>query len=219
MLTICGCSRSDKASQEGAPSNVSLLSATQSGRGGSIPPTIVHRQWNADDNAPSAIGELPNQLDVRVYAEQEVVAVSRTREPFLAKPGSRTVCLLAFTCIKPECVSQGSRGRPLLFTNPPEEFIIGERGQVMRPSFENIVESIDLVWGRPLCPVCGSNHRVREYVLPEVRQRLHELEAELAAARSARKANRDMPDDVRTPAEILAEINALPQLFLKREIP
>lgn len=190
---------------------------------GTVKPTIRSRNSDASQSANAVNNVAPNDFNVRTYDETEVVTVGKTREPFVDRPDSRTACLLAYTCNKSSCYSQGSEHRPLLFTRPSGEFIIGEHGRVMRPKWTDIKESINLVWGPPLCPVCGKNDRVKPYVLPEIRQRQNELKRELvasrAALRKARKAKRDLPDDIRPPVEIFAEINALPQLYLKRELP
>lgn len=188
-----------------------------------VPPTILTRQWHADGD-PTAVANLPNDFGVRVYGDDEVLCITKTRSPFVKNVETRSVCMLAFTCTKPGCTGHGTPGRPVLFTRDPGEYYVGANGRVMQPTLGDIVATeTKIVWGPPNCPICGNNLNSQPYVLPEVQPRLARLEDELKRSReqlkAARAAGRELSPGVRPPTVIFDEISALPQLYLVRQTP
>ena len=69
-----------------------------------------------------------------------------------------------------------------------------------------------------VCPQCGEKKRIRPYDPPQVAERRQLLLDQLAAARAARRAARrsgqPLPVGVRSPNDIMRDLDALPQLFL-----
>lgn len=187
-----------------------------------VPPTIITRQWHADSEATTG-SDVPNDFGIRVYGEDEILCVAKTRSPFVKNAENREVCMMAFTCSKPGCASQGKAGRPVLFTRDPQEYYVGS-GRVMQPSLADLeAAETKIVWGPPNCPVCGSNQNTKPYVLPEVQPRLARLEDELRWSReqlkAARAAGHDLSPGARPPTVIFDEISRLPQLYLVRQTP
>jgi len=186
-----------------------------------VPPQIRARVLSSDG---SKVTEemIPNDLHVRVFNEDETVAVGASRLPIVVDPQKKIISLLAHTCTKPGCAAHGKRGRPLLFTQPYDVHQISPSGKITQQMEFGVESEQKRVWGPPLCPICGSNSEVIVYVLPEVAPRLARLKDELKSSREALAAAQGsaaaLPPGVRTPAEIFSEIQSLPQLYIQKEL-
>jgi len=110
-----------------------------------------------------------------------------------------------------KCDAQGKDGRPFLLVHKLDASV-GAEGRVVLSQAAGLN-----ILAPPTCPACNSNKWTGAYEPPEIAERRVLLEAELAASRAARRkakhAATAMPDDHRTPAEIMYEISKLPKLY------
>ena len=119
----------------------------------------------------------------------------------------------AMTCINPECPAKGKgdNGAPYLFVREFKDVQQGPDGQIIWPANPEITAD-------PVCPACQQNGTIRPYVLPSTARRMDELKAELAAARQAytvaRQQGLEKAPGVRTPREVMMEMESLKQLYL-----
>ena len=132
-----------------------------------------------------------------------------------AVPDSATgkIAWRASTCWNPQCLGKGKGGGPLLFTRTYDNAWVDTDGKL---KWKTIAD--DQVIPATVCPLCGLVEFVRPYDLPEVELRRQELTDELVNSRRIRAereaAGQLVPAGVRTPTEIMRELNELPKLFL-----
>jgi hypothetical protein len=119
----------------------------------------------------------------------------------------------AMTCWNPDCIGQGKGGGPLLFVRKWDGAQIGPDGKIHWR-----ILSGEALPEPTTCPRCGGRDFVRPYDSPEVEQRRQQLEEELKSARQARDEAEDAglraPAELRTPTEIMQELDELPKEFL-----
>jgi hypothetical protein len=119
----------------------------------------------------------------------------------------------ALTCINPACPAQGKgdNGEPFLFVREFKDVMQGPDGQVIWPANPEITAD-------PVCPACQQNGTIRPFVLPSTARRMEQLKAELDSARTAHAAARqqglERAAGVRTPREVMLEMESLKQLYL-----
>lgn len=122
----------------------------------------------------------------------------------------------ALTCWNPQCTGQGRGGGPLLFTREFSYVTAGPDGKLAIGNAD-MAEMMKPVY----CPACRSDKYIRPYELPESMVKERELKVQLdrsyAAYASAAKQGRPMPTDVRSPEEIIKDLNSLPKLYLVSE--
>ena len=141
-----------------------------------------------------------------VYSSPTAVADAKTGR----------VAWRAMTCCNPKCTAVGRGGGPFLFTLEYSWITVGPDGkiQVGPPNIEEM--------NRPVyCPACKSGEYIRFYDIPEtaVRERAlkDELKQSYRAYAAAAKEKRAKPSDIRSPDEIIKEIEALPKVYLVSE--
>lgn len=141
-----------------------------------------------------------------VYSSPTAVADAKTGR----------VAWRAMTCCNPKCTAVGRGGGPYLFTLEYSWITVGSDGkiQVGPPNIEEM--------SRPVyCPACKSGEYIRFYDMPETAVRERALKDELKSAYSAyaaaSKEKRAKPSDIRSPDEIIKEIEALPKVYLVSE--
>jgi len=122
----------------------------------------------------------------------------------------------AYTCMNAKCNAQGNDGRPFLFPRKLDDVRVDAEGRVVLGAAAG-----QQLLAPPTCPACNSNKWTGAYEPPEIAERRVLLEAELAAARAARRkakhAGTAMPDDHRTPMVIMTDLATLPKLYLLAE--
>jgi hypothetical protein len=144
--------------------------------------------------------------------EQEPVQKTPSQQA-VVDPTTNQIAWRAFTCWNPECLGKGKGGGPVAFAMKWEHASIGPGGKVVwrTLSEKELPPAIT-------CPVCGLADFIQYYDEPEAELRREQLTAELARSRQIRAeaetAGRLVPAGVRTPTEIMRELNELPKLFL-----
>lgn len=120
----------------------------------------------------------------------------------------------ALTCANRNCPGVRESGdRPFLFVGRYKNVRQGPDGEPIWPKPDSAVPTP--------CPACGLEDTVFPYVPLETQRRMEQLRAELTASRQARdearKARIPPPPTIRTPAEIMDEMQNLPLVFIIQE--
>lgn len=134
----------------------------------------------------------------------------------VADPKTHRVAWRALTCCNPQCTALGREGGPFLFSIEYSWITVGPDGKI------NVGAPNAAEMNRPVyCPVCKSNGYIRFYDTPEtaVREKAlrDELKSSYSAYAEASQAGRPMPADVRTPDQVVKEIESLPKVYLVSE--
>lgn len=164
----------------------------------------------------------PNDLQIRVVSQDEVVAVPTSGYVAFARPDTREVAYLAFTCGNASCQAQAKAGRPFLFPQPYKNVKLNAAGEIDWAPLSVFEGPGPASEGMPACPLCQSNNHVKVFVLPEIEPRLARLNSELQESRKVlrevRRTNAPFPKGMRPPVAIMQEIGSLPQLFITRPV-
>lgn len=125
-------------------------------------------------------------------------------------PGSGKLAWRAMVCTAPDCPSRKSG-------KPPERFAMRYANLYPLPNGE-IPNLIADGAGPQACPFCGRSQTITEYLAPEDESRKKRLLDEMQQAYTLRAAARakgsTKAENVRTPQEIMDEINAIPRHYL-----
>ena len=118
----------------------------------------------------------------------------------------------AYTCAHVNCPGHAQGRGPHCFVHPVPADHVNEQGYaVLRHDVKRAALDVS-------CPECGRFDGIVYYHLPEVAKKRAELDDELAAAIAAiRDAGGQLPDGVRSPAEIMRERAKQPRLYLVPE--
>lgn len=129
---------------------------------------------------------------------------------FFVDPGSGKLAWKAMVCTAPDCPGR----KP---GKAPEPFAIRHAYLYPLPNGET-PNLFDDGKGPQACPDCGRSQTITEYLPPEDESRKTRLAAELQQAytlrSAARAAGRQSADGVRTPQEVMDEINSISRHFL-----
>ena len=129
---------------------------------------------------------------------------------FFVDPGSGKLAWKAMVCTALDCPGR----KP---GKDPEPFAIRHAYLFPQPNGET-PNLFDDGKGPQACPHCGRSQTIKEYLSPEDESRKARLAAELQQAytlrSAARAAGRQAADGVRTPQEVMDEINSIPRHYL-----
>jgi len=161
--------------------------------------------------------KLRKEHGVEGFVQHESPPVAVYSSPTAAADAkSGRVAWRAMTCCNPKCHAVGRGGGPYLFTLEFSWITVGSDGKLLvgAPNIEEMMRPV-------YCPACKSGDFIRSYDLPESAARERALRTELKKVYStyaaAAKNKGSKPTGMRSPDEIIKEIEALPKLYLLSE--
>ena len=133
---------------------------------------------------------------------------------FCVDPQTGEVAWRALVCRNPDC-SGRQDGKPHVFAHSATKAPLTADGGIDHLAWDRMASAHA---SSVVCPACGQKKGIAEYDPPDVAVRRQLLLDQLAAARAerrrARRSSKPLSTSVRSPADIMRDLSALPKLFL-----
>jgi hypothetical protein len=171
--------------------------------------------WVAETDDGRSVEVKPLEpLQLEPAGEHEYLAEEDPGAGFCVDPRTGQVTWRAMVCDNPDCSGRRD-GQPHVFTHPVDEPPLTTEGQIDHAAWDRM--AIAHFYSLK-CPACGERKRIHHYDPPQVAERrqllLDQLDAARAARREARRSGQPVPTGVRSPSDIMRDLDALPKLFL-----